>query len=392
MFILVLITASAVAAYIIIVKDLKKNYYNVFGAPLSGMTYTYDAISKNDECNKDSAIEYLYYKDKADNYKNNKFGLYIYAENKDFIRLADKLVNSNGGEWGYVLIPFNVRDLSYGKWQEVFDMLLEKKLIPIVQLHDINVDKYEAETENVARFLNSLVWPIKQRYISVYNEPNDAKFWYGRVAPKEYAAILNYTIDSFKEENPNFFMLNGALNVSADGAVQGYMDAFEYMSLMNKYVPGIFSKLDGFASHSYPQPNFSGSPYSQGRYSIRAYEEELEYLRDVLGVKKNLPVFITETGWAHAEGETYNSAFLPVSTTSEYIKKAYQDVWLKDDRVIAVTPFTIWYAPPHDHFSWVNEDKVPYLQYEVIKSLKKQSGTPESLEKGYVYATNCEAN
>lgn len=35
--------------------------------------------------------------------KNNKFGLYIYAENAKYTRLADELVDSNGRRMGLCL-------------------------------------------------------------------------------------------------------------------------------------------------------------------------------------------------------------------------------------------------------------------------------------------------
>ena len=331
------------------------------------------------KCVSDTNINYAYYKETDKLWtKNNKFGLYIYAEEPDMFEIAQKLVNSKGGEWGYVLIPYNVKDLDYDKWLRVFEQLRNKKLIPIIQLWDVDTSDYKKQTQKAADFLNGFLWPIKYRYISVYNETNDSKFWYGDADPEEYAKILDYTIKTFKKENQDFFMINGAFNitVSSDDL---RMDAFEYIKKMNEKIPGIFEKLDGWASHPYPQPNFSGSPDTIGRWGIRAYEEELKFLKDKLGVKKELPVFITETGWAHAEGANYNPSFLPVKTVSENFKTAYKDYWLKDDRVRAVTPFTIRYDPPFDHFSWVNQDNFPYLQYEVIKSLEKVKGEPPYL-------------
>lgn len=329
-------------------------------------------------CESTDVTEYLTYEDPRKDAPNNKFGLYVYAEDADFLELAQNLVNSNGGKWGYVLIPYNVKDRDYSKWRGVFDRLHNKQLIPIIQLWDVDVDAYEDQTEEAAAFLNSFVWPIRQRYVSVYNEPNDNKFWYGRADPAQYAEILDFTIGTFKEINSDFFMLNGALNVSASAGV-GYYDAFDFMRRMDAAVPGIFSKLDGWASHSYPQPGFRGNPHFTGRNSIRAYASELAFLRNELGVVKELPVFITETGWAHAEGEEYNAAYLPVEKIAEYFQVAYEQYWLPDDRVRAVTPFTVWYPPPYDHFSWVNRDKVPYAHYEAIKSMEKVAGQPEKL-------------
>lgn len=335
-------------------------------------------------CTPGDEIEYFYYEEKSkDTQPNNKFGLYVYAENKDFIKLADELVNSNGGDWGYAHIPYNVDDRDYEKWQTVFSILLDKHLIPIIQLYDHDDNNFESELEGAADFLDEFVWPVKQRYISVYNEPNDAKFWYGRVDPAEYAQVLAYAITEFKDENEDFFMMNGALNISAANG-EGYMDAFAFMSAMDAEVPGIFSRLDGWASHPYPQPNFSGSPYAEGRWSIRAYEDELAYLKNTLGVTKELPVFITETGWAHAEGEIYNSSFYTAEQIADYMVIAFEEVWLPDERVAAVTPFTIWYEPPFDHFSWVTKDNVPYAHYEAVKSLEKIAGNPQKLLKGII--------
>lgn len=342
-------------------------------------------ISQNPTCKISDAVEYKYYKSVTDEnfWPNNKFGLYIYGEVGDYFEIAQNLVNSNGGDWGYVLIPFNVKDRDEDKWNKVFTKLTEKRLIPIIQLHDIDLDKYQKQTEQSAEFLDQFLWPIKNRYISVYNEPNSKAFWYGKIDPAQYARVLDYTIDTYKKANSNYFMINGGFNVSAS-TDNANMDSFEFMRRMQNEIPDIFDKLDGWASHSYPQPNFSGSPYDYGRYSIRAYENELNYLKSTLNVKKSLPVFITETGWAHTEGESYNSSYLSVETTSQYFKTAYETVWLKDDRVRAVTPFTVWYKPPNDHFAWVTQNLVPYKQYDTVKGIKKIAGQPPVLLNGVI--------
>lgn len=341
------------------------------------------------ECLYEDSFEYYYYKptDKLTQ-KNNIFGIYIYAENKEYFELAQNLVNSNGGDWGYVLIPYNVKDRDFVKWKTVFEQLNERHLIPVIQLWDVDTKDYKEQTKKAAEFLGSFLWPIKSRYISVYNEPNDASFWGGSVDPENYAKILDYTIKTFKKENSDFFMLNGAFNVSA-GTSSQYLDSFSFMYLMNQAVPGIFNELDGWASHSYPQPNFSGGVYSTGRWSIKAYDDELKYLKDILGVKKDLSVFITETGWAHAEGENWNGSYFPADTVAQNYKEAFEKVWLLDPRVIAVMPFTIRYDAPFDHFSWVNSDNVGYKQYEVVKSIKKEAGAPNRVSKGKVSSFIC---
>jgi len=340
-------------------------------------------------CSAGTNIEYVYYSGSDPLWKqNNKFGLYVYAEEKDFFEIAQHLVNSSEGDWGYVLIPYSVKDYDTDKWGRVFDQLISKHLIPVIQLWNVDIDNYKKETTKAAEFLNKFIWPIKFRYISVYNEPNDDKFWYGKADPDQYAKILDYTITTFKEINPDFYIMNGALNISLPTDING-VEGFEFLKRMNEKIPGIFEKLDAWASHPYPQPNFSGNPHDSGRWSIKAYENELGYLKNTIGLKKDLPVFITETGWAHAEGLNYNGSYLPVETISNYFKIAYEDVWLKDERVRAVMPFTIRYDAPFDHFSWVNRDKVPYLHYDVVKKMKKVEGEPPALVTGSVSLQNC---
>lgn len=340
-------------------------------------------------CPFQEEIQYYYYEVKDPLWEpNNKFGLYIYAENRTYFDKAKELVNSKGGDWGYVLIPYNVSDYDNEKWERVFEQLRSRHLIPVIQLWGIKIDDYKEQTEKAAAFLNRFPWPIRYRYISVYNEPNDSKFWQGRANPEEYAQVLEFTIRKFKEENVEFFVMNGALNVSAPSDGQ-HIDAFDFLQRMNNEKPGIFERLDGWASHAYPQPNFSGSPKDSGRWSIKAYDAELNFLKKNLGVSKDLPVFITETGWAHAEGSNYNSSFLSVSQVAENMKSAYEDVWLKDDRVRAVMPFTVEYDPPFDHFSWVNDDYVPYEHFDAVKKIQKVAGNPPTIQEGTVVLERC---
>ena len=351
---------------------------------------TYPAISVIEECNKFETKQFAFYQDQPKNFEvNNKFGLYIYAERQDYFEKAAELVNSNGGSWGYVLIPYNVKDRDTKKWRRVFEDLNRLKLIPVIQLWDVDLENFEKQTKGSANFLDSFDWPIKQRYISVYNEVNDSKFWYGKIDPTGYAKVLSYTIDKFKQEDPDFQIMNGAFNVSA-GNTKETVDSFYYMKKMNDAVPGIFNKLDAWAAHPYPQPNFSGDPRSTGRWSIKAYDEELDFLKKYLGLNKELPVFITETGWAHQDGITRSRPFLSEQKAAENYKIAFEEVWLKDPKVRAVMPFTIKYDEPFDHFSWIkNSDGENYLQFDLIKTIPKIAGTPPNLVKGSYKVPDC---
>lgn len=331
-------------------------------------------------------------KQKVIGYPNNKVGVYIYAEVEEFTKLAAFMVNSNGGEWGYVLVPYNVKDRDENRWGKLFHNLRDYKLIPIIQLHDGSTD-YERAKEQIhdaADFLNSLEWPVKNRYITVFNEVNDEKFYSGKIDPEGYAKILNYTIDTFKAKNSRFFIMNGAFNASARSG-HGYLDEKEYLKQMDEEVGGIFKKLDGWASHPYPQPNFTGSPKARGRDSIRAYEWELSILKNEFDVDTNkLPVFITETGWPHSEGDEPDSSYLDQYKVADNLKYAFENVWMPDDRVVAVTPFTIKYDPPHDHFSFVTKDLTPYAHFLAIQDIKKEKGKPPTVDYIKAKVLECE--
>ena len=114
-------------------------------------------------------------------------------------------------------------------------------------------------------------------------------------------------------------------------------------------------------------------------------------MKKEFGVTKELPVFITETGWAHREGVKEDLSFLPAVKVAENFKVAYEKVWLPDKRVRAVMPFTIKYNPPFDHFSWIKEDyKTFYPQAETTKDLPKIKGEAPMLVKGSYKVEDCD--
>ncbi len=324
---------------------------------------------------------------------NNKFGIHIISATQDEIDPAVKLVNSSGGDWGYVTVLIEDKDRDQNKWQGLFNQFREKHLIPIVRIAtapegDSWKRPYDGEEVAWADFLNNLVWPTKNRYIIVYNEPNHGTEWGGLVDPIDYAKTLDKTITALKAKSDDFFVLNAGLDASAPNQSPSYMDELVYMQQMNQAVPGIFSKLDGWTSHSYPNPGFVGSPDDTGRGSIQTYLWELHSLA-TLGLDKNLPVFITETGWKHSDGQIADRNFPSSDTVSNYYQVAFNNIW-NDNRIVAVTPFLLNYQqPPFDHFSFkkiagdatntsVLGATYPdfYPQYQKIMDLAKSSGHP----------------
>lgn len=324
---------------------------------------------------------------------NNRFGVHIISTSKDESSPAAQLINSSGGDWGYVTVLVESKDRDQSKWQAFFDDLRKKHLIPLVRLAtqpEGNFWKlpYEGEEQAWADFLDNLNWPTKNRYIIIYNEPNQGQEWAGRVNAQSYAQILDKTITALKNKNPDFFVLNAGFDASAPNKAPLYQDELSFLTQMNQQVPGIFNKLDGWVSHSYPNPGFAGSPRDVGKGSIKTWKWELEVLKR-LGLNKDLPVFITETGWKHAEGIDYDKS-LPISEdVAKYFDIAFKEVW-NDPKLVAVTPFLLNYQePPFDHFSFKRltgekqNQKILgatypeyYSHYETILNMEKTAGRP----------------
>jgi hypothetical protein len=319
-------------------------------------------------------------------------------------------LTNNNGDWGYITFLIESGQRDKNRWQNFFNELRRSHLIPIVRIATKPdggtwVRPYEKEEEAWASFLDELNWPTKNRYIVIYNEPNHATEWGGSVDPASYAQVLDKTIDALKKQNPDFFVINGGLDASAPNKIPAYLDSFNFMEQMNQAVPDIFNKLDGWSSHSYPNPNFSGQPTASGKMTVRGYLEELKKLKS-LGVEKELPVFITETGWKHAEGKTQNSSYPSVDKVAEYYKNAFNNAW-NNPQIAAVTPFILDYQEaPFDNFSFkkvsstITQSPNPssesakfHPHYLVLKDLPKEIGRPlqinsAKLQKGGLSTQN----
>ena len=325
---------------------------------------------------------------------NNKFGIHLIQATSSESSPAASLVNTNG-DWGYVTIVVESKDRNKEKWQQFFNDLRRRHLIPIIRLAtsiEGNYWKvpYEGEEIAWADFLNSLNWPTKNRYIVVYNEPNHSKEWGGTVDARSYARVLNKTIDALKNKSADFFVLNAGLDASAPQQLPNYSEEATFLKEMQSEIPGIFDKLDGWVSHSYPNPGFAGSPEDEGRGTVGTWFWELQQLRS-LGITDDLPVFITETGWKHSEGLKIDPNLPSSEIIAKYYQEAFSSVWT-NSRIVAVTPFLLTYQEaPFDHFSFKKLGKEEYyLPFETIKNMDKSEGKPlqinsASLVRGEVF-------
>lgn len=207
-------------------------------------------------------------------------------------------------------------------------------LIPILRIASFPVDDHwmapnEYDLVDFANFLEELPWPVKNRYIIVYNEPNHDSEWGGFVYPEEYAKVLDRAIEIFHQENPDYFVISAGMDASAPSSDTS-LDEYSYFRLMNAAVPGIFKKVDGFSSHAYGNPAFTSSPNIYSPVSVASYRFEERYL-EKLGADK-LPVFITEAGWKiNLIGDQYSNKF--------YLQ-SFNNIW-NDSNIVAITPFIL---------------------------------------------------
>lgn len=298
--------------------------------------------------------------------ENNKVGIHILDASE--IQKASELINSNGGKWGYVTVPIQPTDRDRVKWQSFMQQATELKIIPILRITTIPnggtwSEALDTDLVDFANFLDELYWPTENRYIILFNEVNRAQEWGGDVNPEKYAQILKNANLIFKERSDNFFILPAGLDSALPNS-DSSMSAFNYLTRMKKHNSEIWNYIDGWTSHSYPNPAFAASPYKTGWQSITSYKSEL------YTIGKKLPIFITETGW--------DSTKISGSALYSYYQIAWQK-WLSDPSVIAVTPFIL--TAEHGDFTRFsftsNGNTNP--NWQATEAIAKKEGNPRTV-------------
>ena len=301
---------------------------------------------------------------------NNKVGIHILFPSE--IDAAAHLINSSGGDWGYVTIPIAVTDLNLSKWQAFMDKARVDHVIPIIRLATsddyFNTSSWNKPTDldvlEFANFLNSLTWPTQNRYVVIFNEPNRDDEWGGKLNPSEYAQMLSYAVTIFKSKSPDFFIISAGMdNAAANSSTSE--NEYNFLYQMNQAVPGIFNQIDGIGSHSYPNPAFSGAPNDTSSESIDSFSHEENLISEF--TNKKLPVFITETGWDQTK--------VPKDIVAQYFPYAFKNVW-SNPNVIAVTPFLLEAGSPFAQFSILNSDGSESIVSKAISNMPKIAGKP----------------
>lgn len=314
---------------------------------------------------------------------NNRYGMHV-ADPNNIVEVA-ALVNTNGGDWGYVTVVIQENDRNVDKWQGIFNEMRRHRLIPLVRIATYPENGHwalpdESSFHEWVDFFGKLNWVIENRYIILWNEPNHSAEWGGTIDPEGYGKAVVTLGSMLHSASSDYFILPGGMDASAANNHVD-MDAAVFIPRMIAANPEFLSSIDGWTSHSYPNPAFSGSPTASGKGTIRSFEWEIAFLREY-GLNRRLPIFITETGWVHAGGVTINAAYPADDRVATYIREVAQSVWNHPD-VVAVTPFVYSYQEPlFAHFSWKKFNTQEfYPQYFSYRDLSKTAGLPPQLHK-----------
>ena len=301
---------------------------------------------------------------------NNIIGLNVARLRRDrYVSAAADLVNTNGGDWGYLTVVFTAeeRDSQTGEQllRELLDRCYEYHLQPIIRVathFDVDAETWSRpepdDAERWRSFLERGKWPTAKVWVIAGNEPNLGREWGGEVDSAGYAAYLDHFINVFSDSD-RFMIANGPLDASNTSEMPKMQDAYEFLVGMDAAVPGIFARLHGWASNPYMVPH-------QGpelRYTHRAYESELDF------IGRDMPVLITEAGHLNTGDEKEIAAFY---------EGAFRD-WTADSRVVAVTP--LFWHPDRGVYWMFDFDKDSKViekspTYDLIQRLPRGRGSP----------------
>ncbi len=277
-------------------------------------------------------------------------------------------------------------------WIDFVSAAYARDLIPVLRLQGVYspeavhwekppVDK-DGSYRSIAAAFQQVVAGLPRRpgqplYIEIWNEPNLDFEWGGASDPTEYARFFLAVSEAIRAlKDPNVVIMNGALSPGGNHFHLNFLDA------MFKAVPAAAYAFDVWASHPYAGNH--PPDYNEDYYSVRGYQWELTRLgryRDV----RNLKVMATEAGYAL--GNHDDPRFPPIDEASRaaYTRKAFEDYWTKDDRLLAVMPFEL--SSPFNEwpaFDWVfsssstRGDGSPdrsHQVYDTVRDLPRQAPT-----------------
>lgn len=328
----------------------------------------------------------------------NRFGIgFVGPGSAEDLELAADLT----GPGGYVklIFPGVTRDTTApdASWVSAVRDAYARDLIPVIRVsppwgdNDVRYDsddsahlRYTALAAAYRRVVEGLPlragWPI---WIEVHNEPNLCYEWTCRAgegwlehttAAHEYAAMLRDVADALHAiGDPRIRVLNGGLapggarrcECGGSGFEAG-VTSREFLAAMRVEVPDVFSRVDGFASHSYPAEGEGWGffvPYDRAHPGLAYFETELTTIG-----RSDLGVFLTETGWC-TPGSRCSSGGGSRTQIADWTESAYSSFWLGHAQITAVMPFILRDAA-WDDFAWVAPDGSHHPVYDRVRALR----------------------
>ncbi len=288
----------------------------------------------------------------------NKLGVHI-LETEELSEVAKLFPDG-----GFITVPIRLDQLEEAKWQKFFDEADKFRFIPIVRLATSHNGKFwerptRRDIVSFADFFSKLDWHRNELIVIAFNEPNHAPEWGGKVDPVDYGKSLTFLVNWFNTEPKKYLVLPAALDAAAANTSSTMSLNLFLDKLLTKF-PGIIVSLSAWNSHAYPNPGFAGNPNDSHKMSIRSYQFELDTIKKRTG--KDLPVYITETGWDNTKKKD--------RLIAGYFKLAYEKIWRTDEKVAAVTPFLFnAQTMPFSAFSLLDDNGKPTMVYEMIRLL-----------------------
>lgn len=293
----------------------------------------------------------------------------IHILNTSEVDRASQLLENGDDKDKFVTVPITLADTNKpAEWQKFFDDCHRLKIRPLVRFATVFEngawkEPTRQDVMTISKFLSALEWRRTELTVILFNEPNHAKEWGGMIKPTAFASISGFASRWLKTEAKTYTILPAAMDLAADGH-NGTMEAFAYWREALKEDPNLFDHFDGWNSHSYPNPAFAAPPNRTGKNSLRGYETELAFVRQYSD--KTFPVYITETGW--------NQDVLSDQRLQAYFRQAFEKIWAKDTRIVAVTPFLLQGAPgTFAPFSFLDKNGKPTAAYTIYQDLLEKN-------------------
>ncbi len=305
------------------------------------------------------------------------------------------------GPGGYVklIFPGVTRDTAAAdpSWVSAVRDAYARDLIPVIRIsppwgdNDVRYDsddgahlRYTALAAAYRRVVEGLPlragWPI---WIEVHNEPNLCYEWTCHAgegwlehttAAHEYAGMLRDVANALHAiGDPRIRVLNAGLapggavrcECGGDGFEVG-VTSREFLAAMRVEVPDLFTRVDAFASHSYPAEGEGWGffvPYDRAHPGLAYFETELTTIG-----RSDLGVFLTETGWC-SPGSRCTSGGGTRAQIADWTESAFAGFWLGHAQVMAVMPFILRDGAWED-FAWVASSGAHYPVYDRIRALR----------------------